>query len=204
MLTNAGLPDTDNQVVYMGNQNADGLIGITNNFAYKGLTFGISIDGRIGGKIFSGSNYNLQQAGVAEVTAPNGKRDDFVVEGVINTGTNDAPVYETNETAVSPQDYWGAIARGNLGITEANLYDATNIRIRNIQVKYAIPTSILEKSFIKRATLGFSMNNVAMLTNHLNGIDPESVYAISSNATGFENASPPSSRTYFLNLSVNF
>jgi TonB-linked SusC/RagA family outer membrane protein len=204
LLTNAGLPDTSNQSTYLGNQNADALIGITNSFAYKGLSFGISIDGRIGGKIFSGTNYNLQQAGVAAATAPNGNREDFIVEGVVNTGTNDAPVYETNTTAVSQQIYWGAIARGNLGITEANLYDATNIRIRSIQVKYAIPAKLIDNSFIKRASLGFSMNNVAMITNHLNGVDPESVYAISSNATGFENASPPSSRTYFLNLSVNF
>ena len=48
--------------------------------------------------------------------------------------------------AVSPQVYWRAVATANnLGVTEANLYDATNVRLRNMQLSYDLP----QRFFIK-------------------------------------------------------
>lgn len=43
-----------------------------------------------------------------------------------------------------------------------------------------------------------------MIYSKMNGIDPESVYATGSNATGFESLSNPTTRSYYLNLSINF
>ena len=43
-----------------------------------------------------------------------------------------------------------------------------------------------------------------MIKSHLNGIDPESVYATSTNATGFENLAAPTSRTYLFNVTLGF
>ncbi len=61
--------------------------------------------------------------------------DSMVVSGVVlNSATNQ---YGPNTKKVSTQQYWGATAGAdNIGITETNLYDATNIRIRNIQLSY--------------------------------------------------------------------
>ncbi|MGV4556568.1 hypothetical protein [Ornithobacterium rhinotracheale] len=91
-----------------------------------------------------------------------------------------------------------------MGITEDNLYDATNIRIRNIQIGYKLPSKLTDAIGIQSGKIGFSVNNVLMLKSHLNGIDPESVYATGTNATGFEYFSPPTSRSYFINFSLSF
>lgn len=162
------------------------------------------IDGRFGGKIFSGTNWALQNSGNAAETVVNGKREDIVFDGVIEQGEGK---YAQNTTAVDPEIYWSTLATRsnvNLGVTEANLYDATNIRIRNVELNYNVPRSFIQRSGMQRLQIGASMNNVAMLKSHLKGIDPESVFATGTNAVGFENLSPPTTRSLYFNLVVGF
>lgn len=198
-----GLPQATTESHRLGNQSPNALLGISNTFTYKDFAFSFLIDGRFGGEIFSATNFLLQYNGAAAVTVANGEREDFVVDGVIPDPDN-AGKYLPNEQAVSHQNYWGAIAINNLGITEANIYDATNIRLRNVALNYTIPTRILGRSVIKRAKVGISSNNVWMISSHMRGIDPESVYATGTNAIGFENFAPPSGRSYFFNVSLSF
>lgn len=201
LLDGNGLPQTDKEMVELGNQSPSALVGWTNSFTFKNFAFNFQIDGRFGGELFSGTNAALQANGTAAQTVVNGKREDFVVDGVINNGGT----LEQNNKAVSPQRYWRAIGEnGNLGIGEQNIYDATNIRLRNINLSYTVPASAFKGNFIQRAKIGVTVNNVWMIKSYANGVDPESVFSISSNATGFENFSTPTSRSYFLNLTLGF
>lgn len=198
-----GLPTASSDKYKLGNQQPDAMIGFNNNFSYKNFSFGFLIDARIGGEIFSGSNLALQESGNAAVTVVNGERADIVVDGVVSDG---AGGYVVNTTGASPQQYWTAITNrsGNLGINEANIFDATNVRLRNVNVNYAIPAKWLGDSGIQGAKIGISANNVWMIKNNLNGIDPESVFATSTNATGFEYLSPPTTSSVFFNVSISF
>jgi len=198
-----GLPQVGNQNVRLGNQQANALLGITNTFSYKGFNLSFLIDGRFGGKIFSSTLAQMQRNGTSDKTVVNGLRDNIVTSGaILNTTTNQ---FEQNTKAVTPQQYWAAVAGvGNLGITEANLYDASNIRIRNINLAYNFSPKMLEKTFIQRAKLGVSCNNVWLITSHMNGLDPESVFATNTNATGFENGAAPTSRSFSFNLTLGF
>lgn len=199
-----GLPSGVEDANYtLGSQQPDALLGFTNSFSYKNLSFSFLIDARIGGEIFSGTNMVLQASGSAANTVVNGAREDIVFGGVVEDGNGG---YTPNTTAVSPQVLWRTItsSSGNLGIAEANIYDATNVRLRNINVSYKLPNKWLAKTFIKRAKLGISANNVWMISSHLNGVDPESVFATGTNATGFEYLSSPTTRTLFFNASINF
>ena len=113
--------------------------------------------------------------------------------------------YVANTAKISTQEYWGATAGvGNSGITEVNLYDASSVRIRNIQLSYNFSKKILNNSFIQRALLSVSCNNVWLISSHIHGLDPESVFAAGTPAVGFENASPPTSRTFYINLTLGF
>lgn len=147
----------------------------------------------------------MQSAGTALVTVgSNGRREDFVVEGVQQQSDGS---YVPNTTSVSYQDYWQAVSgrSGNLGISEANLYDATNIRLRNLALSYSFPKKLLERSKVLQSVkLGFSVTNVCMIYSAMRGIDPESVFATSTNATGFEYASTPTSRCFVFNVSFGF
>ncbi len=203
MLLNAdGLPTRDPEIVKLGNQQATGLLGVTNTFEYKGFGLSFLVDARFGGQIFSATHVAMQASGTAAVTAPNGARENLVADGVVSDGSGG---YTKNTKAVSPQLYWRAIATANnLGITEANLYDASSVRLRNVQLSYDLPLGFLSKTPIQRAKIGVSCNNVWLIKSHMNGIDPESVYATNTNATGFENAGLPTTRTFLFNLSLSF
>ncbi|HMR16786.1 MAG TPA: SusC/RagA family TonB-linked outer membrane protein, partial [Mariniflexile sp.] len=198
-----GLPTANSNKFKLGNQQPKAMLGFTNNFTYKNLSLGFMIDARIGGEIFSGSNHALQKSGNAAATVINGERADIIVDGVVSDGSGG---FTTNSVGVSPQKYWTAITgrSGNLGINEANIYDATNVRLRNINLNYTLPSNWLGDTGIQAAKIGLSANNVWMLKNNLNGIDPESVFATSTNATGFEYLSPPTTSSVFLNVSLSF
>ncbi|MCB0450784.1 MAG: SusC/RagA family TonB-linked outer membrane protein [Confluentibacter sp.] len=198
-----GLPTASSNKFKLGNQQPKAMLGFTNNFTYKNLSLGFMIDARIGGEIFSGSNHALQKSGNAAATVINGERADIIVDGVVSDGSGG---FTTNSVGVSPQKYWTAITgrSGNLGINEANIYDATNVRLRNINLNYTLPSNWLGDTGIQAAKIGLSANNVWMLKNNLNGIDPESVFATSTNATGFEYLSPPTTSSVFLNVSLSF
>ena len=203
LLLNAqGLPTRDPEIVRLGNQQATGLLGVTNAFEYKGVGLSFQVDARFGGQIFSATHVAMQANGTAAVTAPGGSRDDLVVDGVISNGSGG---FTKNTIAVTQQAYWRAVATANnLGVTEANLYDASNVRLRNVQLSYEIPRGFLSRTPIQRAKVGISCNNAWLIKSHVRGIDPESVYATNTNATGFENAGLPTTRTFLFNLTLSF
>ena len=186
----------------LGDQQPDLLAGLTNSFSFAGFDLSFLLDGRFGGKMFSGTNHALQAGGAAAATVVNGARDKFVVDGAIESEVAGKTVYTKNTTEVTPQDYWGAIVgrSGNLGINEANIYDATSVRLRNIALSYTLPKSLLKNTPITKAKLGISCNNVWMIKSYMNGIDPESVFATGSNATGYEFASLASPMAFFILL----
>ena len=201
VLTN-GLPGRDPDQVFLGNQQPQALAGITNSFAFKGIGVSFQIDGRFGGEMFSATQAAMQRNGTAAITAPNGAREDFVVNGVESDGQGG---YIENTTPVSVEDYWFYTSTlSNLGVNEVNIYDATNIRLRNVQVSYQLPASVLGRSGIRQARIFASCNNVWMIYSNMRGIDPESTFATSSNAIGFESAAAATMRSFMFGLTLGF
>lgn len=201
IVDNNGLPTASPDKEKIGDQQAKALIGVTNSFQYKGFNFSFLIDSRIGGDIFSASNLYLQYAGTAAETVVNGKRDDFIVDAVrLEDGK-----YVPNDKSISPQLYWNRVTTtDNLGVSELNLYSATNIRVRNVQLNYDFSRKALSNTPFTKLKLGVSVNNALMLKSNLKGIDPESVFAIGTNAVGFENAAPPTTRSFLFNVTFGF
>ena len=202
VLTSDGLPKGTSEKEKIGDQQDKFTAGITNTFTFKGWTLSALIDGRFGGQIFSGTMREMEASGTHAITAPDGKREEFVVDGVILTDDG----YVENTHSVTPEKYWQAIASssGNLGIGEANLYDATNIRLRNLSLAYKVPTKVLRNTIFQSIKAGFTVTNVCMFYSKMGGLDPESVYATSTNATGFEYAGLPTTRNYIFNVSLGF
>lgn len=203
VVTKDGLPTGDTEKVKIGDQQPDALLGITSTFAYKGWSFSFLIDSRFGGEIFSGTNRSMQASGTAAATVVNGDRPDMTLDAVF---IDDNGAYQTNNSSITTQQYWEAVtaSTGNLGIGEANIYSATNVRLRNLSLNYAFNKQMLSKTPFQQIKLGVSCNNVWMIKSHLNGVDPESVYATSTNATGFENGGSPTSRSYLFNVTLGF
>lgn len=197
-----GLPQVNNDPKAFGSQQPDAMLGFTNTLSYKGFNLGFMFDGRFGGYIFSQTNQQMQFYGTADATVVDGQRPKLVVAGVIDNGDG---TYRTNDVEITQQQYWQTVAgTGNLGITEANIYDATSIRLRYVNLSYDLPRSLLNNTPFQSVKIGATMNNVWLIKSYLNGVDPEAVFATGTNALGFENAAPPSNRTFLFNLSVSF
>ena len=204
LLTSDGLPQSTSESEKLGDQQATCNMGLTNSFRWKNWSLSFQIDARLGGQIFSGTNAMMQRSGTAAVTAPGGKRvDDMVVKGVyLDAATGQ---YVQNENKITTQQYWNAVAgSGNMGIGEANIYSATNIRLRNISLGYTVPAKVLAGTILQSVKAGFTVTNVWMIHSCMNGVDPESVFATSTNATGFEYAGLPTTRSFVFNVSLGF
>lgn len=197
-----GLPLISAEKSKVGNQSPDWMLGLTNSFSYKGFNLSFLVDFRIGGDIYSATASNLFVRGNAAGTVVNGERQDFVVP---NTVVRKDGGYVENNVPVTHQNYWERIgSTGNYGLPEVFTYDATNIRLRNITLGYTFNRAMLKKMPFQRLNLSATCNNVWMIHYNLPGIDPESVSATNTNATGFENGAAPTSRSFTFNVTVGF
>jgi TonB-linked SusC/RagA family outer membrane protein len=149
--------------------------GLTNEFGYKKFTLSFLIDTKLGGKIFSGTDYEAYGLGLAQATLVNRAA----------LGQNAASYY------------------GNLANNVSSMFvqDASFIKFRQITFGYSFPAHLFNNS-IKSLNLSFVGRNLFYLMKRTDNIDPESVY--SQNAAGLELGGVPSTRTYGLNLNVKF
>ncbi len=202
ILNGDGLPTAASGSHYLGNQNPVAQLGWINSFTWKNLTASFQIDARLGGKMFSGTLGTMENAGTAAWTVDG--RDKMVVDGVQKDGDN----YVVNTKETTAEKYWQQIsgrAGGNLGISEENLYDATNVRLRNVSIAYSLPKNLLAgQNLFQSVKVGFSCTNVLMLYSKMRGLDPESIFATSTNAIGFEYGAAPTSRAFVFNVSFGF
>lgn len=153
--------------------------GITSEFRYKGINLSFLIDGKFGGKIFSGTNWYAYQFGLSKATLPG--RD-------LRYGTNQ----------LYPQDYYAQVSNYNPGIF---VYDASFIKFRQIILGYTFPASMFNNK-IQGINISFVARNVFTIMKHTPNIDPESNY--SNGPQGIEQAEVPYTRTFGLNLNVKF
>ena len=192
-----GLPMVDGNLSYLGNQQPKCMMGITNSFDYKGVNLSFLIDARFGGKIYSATTAGLHANGNAEGTVMNGGREEFIVPNSVREDGS------ANTLTTTPQKYWERCAQGNLGVGEAFLYDATNVRLRNITLGYNFNKNMLG-DWIQKLNVSFACNNVWMIKSHVPGIDPESVATTNTNATGIELGGAPTSRSFTFNVTIGF
>jgi hypothetical protein len=137
------------------------------------------VDGKFGGKIFSGTNWYAYQFGLSKATLPG--RD-------LRYGTQQ----------LYPQDYYGQVSTYNPGIF---VYDASFIKLRQIILGYTFPASAFNNK-IQGLNISFVARNVFTIMKHTPNIDPESNY--SNGPQGIEQAEVPYTRTFGLNLNVKF
>ena len=197
-----GLPLITTGKSKVGNQSPDWMLGWTNSFSYKGFNLSFLVDFRIGGDLYSATASNLYTRGNAAGTVVNGERQDFIVPNSVVQTPNG---YTENKVPVTHQNYWERIgSTGNYGLPEMYTYDATNIRLRNITLGYDFNKAMLKNTPFQRLRLSATCNNIWMIHYNLPGIDPESVSATNTNATGFENGAAPTSRSFTFNVTVGF
>ena len=171
-------------------------IGIGASFRYKNFNAGFLIEGKSGGQIYSGTNNRLIGYGLHKMTVPAGGREaGMVPDGVLEDGS----VITTSLDYAQQQAYWG---RYN-DAAEAGIRDSDYMRLRQLNIGYTIPSSVLEGTFIQSASVSLIGKNLFFLSNDVENVDPESAYN-SNNSQGLEFSGLPVPRTIGFNVNLKF
>lgn len=221
----SGLPLISDGDTILGNFNPDWRGGISSRLKYKNLSFAAFVEVRMGGEIYSLTNVYAHQNGNATSTlegrdawykseaerkengtAPHNwfPTGGILADGVVNTGTDEEPVWEKNMQYIDPAKYWAWLCGGgNNSIAEAFIYDASFIKLNEIIVNYTLPVKLLKKLPLKTVKLSFSGRNLFYIMKSTPNISPEATYN-SNNVQGIENCSFPSSRKFVFTLNAEF
>jgi TonB-linked SusC/RagA family outer membrane protein len=171
-------------------------IGIGASFRYKDFNASFLIEGKSGGQIYSGTNNRLIGYGLHKMTVPAGGREaGMVPDGVLEDGS----VITTSLDYAQQQAYWG---RYN-DAAEAGIRDSDYMRLRQLNIGYTIPSSVLEGTFIQSASVSLIGKNLFFLSNDVENVDPESAYN-SNNSQGLEFSGMPVPRTIGFNVNLKF
>lgn len=172
--------------------------GFTNNFTYKGVTLGFSLDYQVGGKFVSVTQMQLAGSGLALATAgvnENGipRRDapsaggGTLVVGVHQDGTPSSNFVDTRtlyETAYN-------------SLWEKWTYDATYVKLREVSIGYNFPKKWFGKAPIQTARFSIISQNPWLIYTKAKGIDPSQLQT-----SFYEGGQLPSTRTLGFNLNI--
>ena len=178
----------------LGSYQADWNGGLRTTLSYEGLSATVLVDGQKGGKIWSLSNLFGLSSGLFQETVENDIREvGLTPEGVVNVGTDEEPEYEEFTGEVAAQPFFA----NTFGVHEAQLYDATYMKLREASLSYTLPVEwIATVPGVQGLTLSLVGRNLATLYKETPNFDPSAVTLSSGNAQGIEAATLPPTRSY--------
>lgn len=200
-----GRPERTTNRIKLGNYNPDFLVGIMNSFNYKGINLSFLFDIRVGGELWSGTQVVGREGGILIETLE-GRADGYdltkpgngiVGQGVVFVGGLPQP----NTRKVSARE-WHSAYTGGRGIAEGVMFDASFVKLRELQLGYSIPDKFWGKLPFRGVSLSLVGRNLLLWTD-VPHVDPETMsYAGGTALPGIENQSLPTARSFGLNLNV--
>ncbi|ETN94837.1 SusC/RagA family TonB-linked outer membrane protein [Zhouia amylolytica] len=195
LITDQGLAQRGDRI-NMGSINPDWYGGFNTKFTYKNISLGALVSIQQGGEFYSYGRAYRTFFGTDVRSLP-GRETGFIEEGINeNTGFQnetpaDAMLRQYNNIFVSE-------------IATEQILDASNVKLRELTLSYNFSEKMLQGTFIQRASLSAVGRNLLFFYNAADDIDPEATYSSGPASTAFEHSSLPSTRTYGLNLKIDF
>jgi TonB-linked SusC/RagA family outer membrane protein len=202
-----GYPLDDPYQRNLGYYDPDFIFGLQNSATYKSFSLSVSLDGRVGGKMYSTTNQKMWWGGTHPGTV-NNYRDEanaglatyvapgvVVVEGAaqydgVGNITSDNRIYAPNTTPVNYISW-------NINTSNAlynHFYNQSFMKLREITLTYRVPKTILDRTFFQQASVSLVARNVAVFTKMPN-VDPD---------VGSDNLQTPSTRNFGFNVNFTF
>ncbi len=178
---------------YLGNLEPKFSLGWSNNFNYKQFSLSFLINAKIGGKCYSQTEAMLDGYGVSART---GEARDNGGKVAINAIQGTTPV-----TSIDAKLYYTTVGDRN-GISEAYVFDRTNIRLTQLSLGYDFDVNKL-KLPIKAASFSVVGNNLFFIYKKA-PFDPELTMSTDMNSQSLDNFNVPPTRTYGFNLKITF
>ena len=204
----------------IGDPNPDWTGGLLNTVSYKGLSLSFLVDVSHGGEIFSLDMYYGQATGIPEHTAGlnelgNPIRDQvYVTPGVVSSGMVENPggILHSGVQADGSQNtvratadyyggayYWGNATRNP---SQMNIYDGSFVKLREVALKYNLPSGILGDAF-QNVALSLVGTNLWIIDKNVPYADPESGLG-AGNGQGYLSGAYPTVKTVGFKLDLGF
>lgn len=179
--------DAIDDLKFVGNMNAKVNMGWTNTFRYKDFTLSFLIDAKFGGKVIGMTEAALDGWGVSKRSGDARDAGGVTIDGVKFTAEN---YYKTtgNNNFNSPY------------AVENYVYDATNVRLREMTFGYTFRNLLGANKNLTAAVVGrnlfFFFKDAPM--------DPDVSAGTGNGVQGIDMFALPTSRSFGLNLKLNF
>ncbi|MCX4334394.1 MAG: SusC/RagA family TonB-linked outer membrane protein [Bacteroidales bacterium] len=179
--------DNTSEMKYVGNMNSKVYAGWTNTFRYKNVSLSFLIDARFGGRVVSMTEAALDGWGVSARSGAARDAGSVVVDGV----------------SFNPRDWYETTGASNFNSPYANenyVYSATNIRLRELSLGYTFrdvfgPGKNITASLIGRNLFFFYKKAP---------VDPDVSAGTGNGWQGIDVFALPTTRSFGLNLKLNF
>lgn len=186
-----GLPAVEGEgnTIKVGNANPRFIMGWNHTFSYKGFSLYFLLDWRYGGKILSQTQAEMDLYGVSQVTALARDRGYVTLEG---------------QQIDNVKGFYKNIVGGRAGVTEYYMYDATNLRLREVLLNYTFPKKWMQKTkVLKDLQLAFVARNLCFLYKKA-PFDPDLVLSTGNDNQGIEVFGMPTTRSLGFTVKCEF
>ena len=186
-----GLPAVEGEgnTIKVGNANPRFIMGWNHTFSYKGFSLYFLLDWRYGGKILSQTQAEMDLYGVSQVTALARDRGYVTLEG---------------QQIDNVKGFYKNIVGGRAGVTEYYMYDATNLRLREVSLNYTFPKKWMQKTkVLKDLQLAFVARNLCFLYKKA-PFDPDLVLSTGNDNQGIEVFGMPTTRSLGFTMKCEF
>ncbi|MDR0542143.1 MAG: SusC/RagA family TonB-linked outer membrane protein [Dysgonamonadaceae bacterium] len=210
LVGNNGLPlrDPTNQI--LGYFTPDWTGALNNTFTYKNFSLSALIDASFGASLYSSSaatgirtgvyantvfGRSAEFGGLTWTDANGNTRDDGVIFHGVNENTG-----QPNDVKISAESYYNA----SNGIHEKYVYDASYIKLRDVNLSYTFDTKLVKKLGLGGLTISATAHNLAILYRDKDlNMDPE-VALNTGNVQGVEALTRPTTRSFGFNINLKF
>ena len=186
-----GLPAVEGEgnTIKVGNANPRFIMGWNHTFSYKGFSLYFLLDWRYGGKILSQTQAEMDLYGVSQVTALARDRGYVILEG---------------QQIDNVKGFYKNIVGGRAGVTEYYMYDATNLRLREVSLNYKLKKIWMQKTkVLKDLQLAFVARNLCFLYKKA-PFDPDLVLSTGNDNQGIEVFGMPTTRSLGFTVKCEF
>ncbi len=201
-----GLPSQAPELAVKGRSLPLWVVGVTPSFTLGDISISMTFDYKGGHSFYSALGSDMDFDGTSARSAQYNRQNFVFPNSVYDDGTGKF----VNNTNILTQDgnyaFWTG-ASTNRGIATNYFQSAAAIRLRELNLSYNLPQTILRNSKIfKRLTFAIVGKNLFLFTPKSNEIgDPEFNYSATNNTFGIGNSNQsPSSRLLGLSLTAQF
>lgn len=186
----------------VGNTASPYTLGWSNTFTWKNFTLYFLIDGRIGGKVMSLTEPDLDRYGISTRSGEYRLAAEADPENLMVKGSNGQDIHlmylpDGSGRKISVQKYFETVGQNPM---EDHVYNATNFRMRDIALSYALPNLFGQS---KGLTAQFSVKNAFFLYKD-SPVDPDISVSAANGYSGIDSYALPTLRSYCITLKFNF